>query len=97
MGTQSKKDVCQLKRIFSHAILQAVQNLWLHHTNATKVKVEIALTENDNTKYVFRIYLTDDFSNSCPALTVVSPRLQLRDGGRFTQKSSLFFTSDNVE
>lgn len=70
---------------------------WLDHTNATKAKVDIALNTNDNAEYVLRIYLTEDFPNSCPALAVVSPRLKLKDGGRFPEVHSEFHTLENVE
>ena len=65
---------------------------WFDHTDASNTKVEIALNTNDQTEYILRIYLTEDFPSSCPMMSVVSPRLRLRNGNRFPEASTAFHT-----
>ena len=70
---------------------------WFNSTDANNTKVEIALNTNDKTEYTLRIYLQSDFPNSCPMLTVLSPRLKLKDGSRFPDCSTEFHTLQCVD
>ena len=70
---------------------------WHDHIDANRTKIEIALNTNDDIEYVLRVYLTDDFPNSCPTMTVVSPRLRLRNGDSFPQTNTEFHTLQNVD
>ena len=70
---------------------------WYDQADASSTKVEIALNTNDNTEYILRVYLTEDFPSSCPALTVVSPRLKLRNGQCFPETNTEFHTLQTID
>ena len=70
---------------------------WSTCTNANSTKVNIALNTNDKTEYTLRFYLQADFPNSCPMLTVVSPRLKLINGERFPDCSREFHTLQYID
>lgn len=73
------------------------RTVWHDQMDASKTKVDIALNTNDGTEYTLRIYLEEDFPRSYPVLTVVSPRLKLKNGDRFPENSTEFHTQTPVE
>lgn len=61
----------------------------------TEPKVEVTMTSNRNKSYTFRLYIPEDFPNSCPKLAVVSPkRLLRRNGELLGENCSEFHTLD---
>ena len=55
--------------------------------------VEIKMTSNSNKRYTVRVYLPEDFPNSCPDMVLVSPQsLHLKNGDSFPFVSSEFHT-----
>ena len=64
---------------------------WIDPRHQTKV--EVVLKSNSDNVYVLRIYIPEDFPNSCPVLVVVQPKtLQLRNGTRLPEASYTFHT-----
>ena len=56
-------------------------------------KVELKVDTNNNKKYVLRIDVPGDFPNSCPKLTIMSPKnLRLKNGQPLPENSSAFHT-----
>ena len=47
---------------------------WIEPTNPSKSRVEVKLQSNSNKKYTLRVYLKEDFPNSCPHMAIVQPR-----------------------
>ena len=44
--------------------------------------VEIAMKSNSNRNYKLRVYIAEDFPNSCPDLVVVKPKNMKKRGGK---------------
>jgi hypothetical protein len=53
---------------------------WISPRHSTKV--EVKFETNNNKSYALRINLHEDFPNSCPKLTIVSPKNLLRKNGQ---------------
>ncbi len=64
---------------------------WISPRQSTKV--EVKLETNKNNSYTLRIGLPEDFPNSCPKLTIVSPKnLRQKNGQPLPENSSEFHT-----
>ena len=77
------------KRTLQKYFLLGITWIDPHH----ETKVEVVLKSNSDKVYVLRIYIPEDFPNSCPVLVVVQPKtLLLRNGTRLPEASYTFHT-----
>ena len=69
---------------------------WIQPQHETKV--EVSLKSNSDKDYVLRVYIPDDFPNSCPVLIVTYPKcLTLQNGSRLPQQSYTFHTLADID
>ena len=47
---------------------------WIEPTDPTKARVEVEMKSNSNKAYKLRLYLHEDFPNSCPHMAIVYPK-----------------------
>lgn len=61
--------------------------------NGEEAYVEIIMVSNSNRRYTLRVYIADDFPNSCPSMVLVSPNnLRLRNGSVMPNVSHAYHT-----
>jgi hypothetical protein len=64
-----------------------------HTPDSEAAYVEILMVSNSNRRYTLRVYISDDFPNSCPEMVLVSPEsLNLKDGSAMPTVSHGFHT-----
>ena len=64
-----------------------------HTSDFNDPHVDISMESNSNRRYTLRVYITEDFPNSCPSLVLVSPAsLNLRNGKPMPDVSHEFHT-----
>ena len=64
-----------------------------HTFSSGQPYVEIAMVSNSNRHYKLRVYISDDFPNSCPEMVLVSPSsLNIKDGSSMPSVSHSFHT-----
>lgn len=69
---------------------------WISPLHSTKV--EVRMETNNGKKYTLRVYVPDDFPNSCPKLVVVSPpKLLQKNGQPLLEVSDVFHTLTAVD
>lgn len=69
---------------------------WISPLHSTKV--EVRMETNNGKKYTLRVYVADDFPNSCPKVVVTSPpRLLQKNGQPLLEASSDFHTLAAVD
>ena len=61
--------------------------------NDEEAYVEILMVSNSNQRYTLRVYIAQDFPNSCPEMVLVSPNnLKLRNGSAMPSVSHAYHT-----
>ena len=72
---------------------------WHDTTRRGETKVDVAFTTNVGSRYTLRLYVPDDWPNSCPNLTIVwsSKIVKQRNGNSLPQYSSTFHTLGSID
>ena len=63
---------------------------WIDPTRRGSTKVDVRVTTSNNKVYTLRVFISEDFPNSCPVLVVSSPArpLTLRDGCQISSSTA---------
>ena len=66
---------------------------WIEPTSPTKTRVELEMKSSSNKAYKLRLYLNEDFPNSCPHMAIVHPKnMRTRDNEPIPLLNSSFHT-----